>query len=197
MATYCIYKLTNMITFMAYVGKTETDRFDDRMGEHEDPTSNPTTLITKAINKYGIENFKVEKLIDNVEKDVDENFYIQRENTMAPHGYNKQRGDGSGTVTYNEYHKRWKVLGPAPDSTFVGYYDNEEKAERARDLFVRTGERMESDRIMRKKGTGSIHVTKSGRFNARITVKGTPYTGTFDTWDEGDAFCIRIKNTYS
>ena len=196
MATWCIYKLTNMITFMAYVGKT--DDFKTRMRDHKKPTSNPDTLITKAINKYGWENFKREKLIDNVPlEQLDENYYIEREKTRVPHGYNKIRGFRSGCVSYSEQHKKWKVLGPAPDSTFVGYYDNEEKAERARDLFVRTGERMESDRIMRKKGTGSIHVTKSGRFNARITVKGTPYTGTFDTWDEGDAFCIRIKNTYS
>ena len=196
MTTYCIYKLTNMITFMAYVGKTETDRFDDRMGEHEDPKRGPTMLITKAINKYGWENFKVEILIDNVPKDVDENYYIERENTMAPHGYNQIRGFRSGSVYYVENLKKWKVLGPRPDRKFVGYYDNEEKANEAADLFVRTGERMESDRINRKMGTGSIRVTKSGRFEAQIMVKGKYYSGTFDTWDEADVFCRRMKETY-
>ena len=194
MATYCIYKLTNMITFMAYVGKTGD--FNDRMGEHKDPKSGPTMLITKAINKYGWENFKKEILIDNVEKDVDENFYIERENTRAPHGYNKQRGDGSGTVSYSNQHKKWKVLGPSPDYKFVGLYDTEEKAERARELFVRTGERMESDRINRKMGTGSIRITKSGRFEARIMVKGKYYSGTFDTWDEADVFCRLMRETH-
>ena len=195
MSTWCIYKLTNMITFMAYVGKT--DDFDDRMRRHKDPKHNPNMLITKAINEYGWKNFKKEILIENVSKDVDENYYIERENTMAPHGYNQQRGDGSGSVSYIEKYKKWEVKGPRPDRKFVGYYDNEEKAERARKLFVRTGERMESDRIMRKKGTGSIHITTSGRFRARITVKGKPYSKVVDTWDECEIYLKHILETYS
>ena len=198
MSTWCIYKLTNMITFMAYVGKAETNRFNDRMVEHKCPKKDPGMLISKAINKYGWENFKKEILIDNVaEKDLDENYYIERENTRAPHGYNERRGEGSGTICYCEKQKKWVVKGPGPDYTFVGYYFTEEKAERARKLFVRTGERLESDRTQRKKGTGTIGVTKSGRFRAQIIVKGERYSGTFDTWDEGDAFCIHIKNIYS
>ena len=197
MVKYCIYKYTNRITKEGYVGKTPTHRFKNREKEHKDPKIDPNMLITKAITKYGIENFKVEKLIDNVSKDVDENYYIERENTRAPHGYNKIRGSGSGSVTYDKRSKKWRVFGPYPEYENVGLYDNEEKAERARKLFVRTGKRIKSDRIRRKKGTGSIRVTKSGRFLAQITVKGKPYYGTFDTWDECDAFCIRIKNTYS
>ena len=195
MGKYCIYKFTNRITKEGYVGKT--DDFDDRMKHHKNPNDGPTMLITKAINKYGWDNFKVEILIDNVEKDVDENYYIERENTRAPHGYNKIRGSGSGSVWYCEKRKKWEVGGPKPERKFVGYYDTKKKAHEALDLFRRTGKRMESDRIMRKKGTGSIHVTKNGRFKARIRVKGKDYTGTFDTWDEGEAFCIRIKEKYS
>ena len=195
MATYCIYKLTNMITLMAYVG--ETDDFETRMGKHRNPNENPNTLITKAIVLHGWENFKVEILIDNVAENVDENYYIERENTMAPHGYNQQRGDGSGTVTFHKQHKKWQVRGPGPDRKFVGFYDTKKKAHEALDLFRRTGERMASDRIRRKRGTGTINVTNNGRFRAQIMVKGERYSGTFDTWDEGDAFCIHIKNTYS
>ena len=197
MVKYCIYKYTNKIDGMAYVGKAEMDRFEDRKKEHEDPKSGPNMLITKAINKDGIENFKVEKLIDNVEKDVDENYYIERENTRAPHGYNQRRGEGSGCVSYNNQHKKWEVKGPRPDQKFVGRYFTKKRAEEALEWFRRTGKRMDSDRTMRKKGTGSIHVTKSGRFGAKIVVKGKPYTGTFDTWDEGDAFCRRTKEKYS
>ena len=51
MVKYCIYKYTNKIDGMAYVGKAEMDRFEDRKKEHEDPKSGPNMLITKAINK--------------------------------------------------------------------------------------------------------------------------------------------------
>ena len=195
MGKYCIYKFTNKIDRMAYVGKT--DDFKTRMRYHKNPKESPNTLISKAINKDGIENFKVEILIDNVPENVDENYYIERENTMAPHGYNQQRGDGSGSVTFNKQQKKWRVVGPYPDCKFVGYYDTKEKADEAADLFRRTGERMESDRTIRKKGTGSISVTKSGRFLAMITIKGKRKWGTFDTEDECEAFFLKIKNTYS
>jgi len=154
-------------------------------------------LITKAINKYGIENFKVEKLMDKVSKDVDENYYIERENTRAPHGYNQRRGEGSGCVSYEEKLKKWKVLGPSPDYTFVGRYFTKKKAHEALDQFRRTGERMASDIKTRKRGTGSIRVLPSGRFEAQITAKGERYTGTFDTEDECEAFFIPIKEKYS
>ena len=196
MVKYCIYKYTNKIDGMAYVGKAETHRFKIRKREHEDPKSGPTMLITKAINKDGWENFKVEILIDNVPlKGLDENFYIERENTRAPHGYNKQRGDGSGSVFYCEKHKKWVAKGPRPDRKFVGYYDTEERAHEALEWFRRTGKRMESDRIIRKRGTGSIRVTKSGRLQAEITWKGKRPSGTFDTEDECEAFFIQIKNS--
>ena len=195
MATYCIYKLTNMITFMAYVGKT--DDYDDRMREHKNPNCDPNMLITKAINKYGWENYKKEILIDNVSKDVDENYYIERENTMAPHGYNKNRGEGSGTVSYCEKHKRWNVKGPGPEYKHVGYYDTKKKANEAADLFRRTGERMESDIKTRKKGTGGIYPTKSGRYEAKIMVKGERYRKVFDTRDECEVFFKHIRELYS
>ena len=194
MATYCIYKLTNMITLMAYVGKT--DDFDDRMGRHRNPNRDPNMLITKAINKYGWENFKKEILIDNVEKDVDENFYIQRENTMTPHGYNRQRGDGSGTVYYDKREKKWVVYGPAPESKFVGSYFTKKKANEAADWFRRTGKRMESDIKTRKRGTGTFGITDSGRLRAQIKWKGERYSKVVDTEEECEAFFIHIKETH-
>ena len=193
MATYCIYKLTNMITLMAYVGITETDRFDDRMGEHKRKKND--SFITQAVRKYGWENFYVEILIDNVpEKDVDENFYIQRENTMTPNGYNQRRGEGSGCVSFDKQSQKWAVYGPSPDYMFVGYYFNKKKADEAADLFRNTGKRMESDRIIRKMGTGSIRIRK-GRHEARITINGKHYSGTFGSWDECEAFFKKLKPT--
>ena len=195
MATYCIYKLTNMITLMAYVGKTGD--FNDRMTKHEDPNKDTHMLVTKAINKYGWENFKVEILIDNVpiEQHV-ENFYIDRENTRVPHGYNERRGEGSGTIYYDEQRKKWAVYGPGPDYKFVGRYFTKETANKAADLFRRTGERMESDTTIRKRGTGTIGITDSGRLHAQIKWKGERYGKIFDTEDECEAFFIHIKETH-
>jgi len=197
MVKYCIYKYTNRITKEGYVGKAGMDRFKKRKRDHKNPKKGPDMLITKAIVLHGIENFDVEILIDNVPQDVDENYYIERENTMVPHGYNQRRGEGSGSVWYIEKRKKWQVSGPEPGRKFVGYYDTKKKANEALEWFRRTGKRMASDITMRKRGTGSIRVTGSGRFSAQITVKGKPYYGTFDTWDEGDAFCRRTKEKYS
>ena len=179
------------------MGKTPTHRFKARMTEHKDPKKNPRTLITKAINKDGIENFKVEKLIDNVSKDVDENYYIERENTMVPHGYNQRRGEGSGCVTFHKHVKKWQVYGPEPERKFVGYYDTKKKANEAADLSRRTGERMASDIKTRKKGTGSIRVTNSGRLLAEIKVKGKRFSKVFDTWDECEIYLKDIREKYS
>ena len=195
MGKYCIYKITNKIDRMAYVGKTPTHRFKDRKKEHEDPKKGPNMLITKAINKDGIENFDIEILIDNASKDVDENYYIERENTRAPHGYNQMRGEGSGSVSFHKHIKKWEVKGPAPDQKFVGYYFTEEKANEALDLFRRTGKRMKSDIKTRRKGTGTIVPTKNGRFLARYMVKGKRKNGTFDTEEECEAFFKRLKRT--
>jgi len=179
------------------VGKTPTHRFKNRKKEHKDPKKGPNMLITKAINKDGIENFDIEILIDNVSKDVDENYYIERENTMAPHGYNQLRGDGSGTFSFNKREKKWQVHGPQPDQKFVGLYFTKKKAQEALDLFRRTGERMESDIKTRKRGTGTIGVIPSGRFSARITIKGETYSKVFDTWDECEIYLKDIREKYS
>ena len=197
MVKYCIYKYTNRINRKGYVGKTKCKNFKKRKREHKNPNYEPDMLISKAIKKDGIENFKVEKLLDNASKDVDENFYIERENTRVPHGYNRIRGEGSGSVSFHKHIKKWQVKGPGPDYKFVGYYDTKKKANEALDLFRRTGERMESDGINRKKGTGSIYPTKSGRFKAQITVKGKPYSKVFDTWDECEIYFKHIRDTYS
>ena len=197
MVKYCIYKYTNRINRKGYVGKTPTHRFKNRKKEHKNPKKSPNMLITKAIVLHGIENFDIEIMIDNVSKDVDENYYIERENTRVPHGYNQRRGEGSGSVHYNQQHKKWRVVGPEPERKFVGLYFTKKKANEALDLFRRTGERMASDIKTRKRGTGTIRVTPYGRFQARIRWKGKRKCKNFDTEDECEAFFIQIKNRFN
>lgn len=48
-----------------------------------------------AIRKYGIENFQIDILEENIEKeliDIKEQYYINLYNTMAPNGYNLTEG---------------------------------------------------------------------------------------------------------
>ena len=54
-----IYKITNKLNGMSYVGKT-TRSLDERIAEHLRNKSN--SYVDRAIQKYGWENFSVEVL---------------------------------------------------------------------------------------------------------------------------------------
>lgn len=78
-----VYKITNLINGNYYIGKHSTDNIDDEyMGSGK--------LIQKAINKYGIENFKKEILFDFL---TEEEAY-QKEKELMPlektHYYNNK-----------------------------------------------------------------------------------------------------------
>lgn len=68
--------------------------------------------------------------------------------------------------------------------TFIGLYFTKGRAEEALALYNRTGECMPSDIKTRRKGTGSIIKTKSGRYEAVYKRK---YIGTFDTEADAEA----------
>ena len=62
----CIYKLTNTINDKVYIGQTVN--FRARRSKHKNSwkPGRPKTYLSRAINKYGWENFKVEILISDV-----------------------------------------------------------------------------------------------------------------------------------
>ena len=95
----CIYMYTNLITGKRYVGKAKD--FD---GRHEQHLKRDGQLIDKKIKEYGIENFKVEILIENVQDDDKlneyEKFFIKRKRSHVSYGtgYNiTWGGDGGDT----------------------------------------------------------------------------------------------------
>ena len=82
-----IYKLTSP-SGKAYIGKTQQNRIHIRLKEHQSPNSK-CTAIRNAIQKYGYENFVVEKWAFPEEYLVEyEQLFIQDHGTLSPFGYN-------------------------------------------------------------------------------------------------------------
>jgi group I intron endonuclease len=99
--TGCIYLITNPINGKVYVGKTLD--YKGRMSGHKNSGKNPNQYFSRAIHKYGWENFTKEILIDEVpEEDLDnlEINYIAFYNSFNKEkGYNCTKG-GGGTSGY-------------------------------------------------------------------------------------------------
>lgn len=104
-----IYKITNNITGLAYIGK---HKYNKPVLDESYITSG--VLINKSINKHGIENFTRE-LIDVADSPEELNekeiYYILKFNTKYPNGYNLTKG-GDGLVEPDENTRRklayWK-----------------------------------------------------------------------------------------
>lgn len=98
-----IYKITNIINNKIYIGQTIKERPSDRFSQHRYSakhleTDKGVSLLHRAMNAEGIENFKFEVIeaVDNSLLDEKEQYYIKYYNTMYPNGYNLTEG-GAGT----------------------------------------------------------------------------------------------------
>ena len=93
-----IYLITNKKNAKKYVGKT-TDP-ERRWKQHKRPNHCPGMAITKAINKYGADNFKFE-IIEEVNLDKvneKEKYWIDYYNAYKGQHYNQRPGgEGFGT----------------------------------------------------------------------------------------------------
>lgn len=88
-----IYKITNEINKKIYIGQTKLT-IEERFILHKNKKSN-CRYLKSAFNKYGIENFKIEKIEeckDFNELNLREEFWIKELNTLAPNGYNLTTG---------------------------------------------------------------------------------------------------------
>ena len=91
MKTGIIYRIYNLQNGKSYIGQTTT--FDVRIAAHFRGTDN--SLVCRAIEKYGKENFKVEILEDNIPENLLsklEILHIRFFNCKAPNGYNLTDG---------------------------------------------------------------------------------------------------------
>jgi len=107
-----IYKITNLITNKMYVGQTRSHylnkgkyrpfghigRFKSHISESKNMNKfNACRYLNSAFNKYSIENFKCELIINCEIEQLDnyEKKYIYELNTRYPNGYNLTNGGQS------------------------------------------------------------------------------------------------------
>lgn len=101
-----IYKITNLINSKAYIGKTTTniqERFRQHCQDAYKSRCNKRPLYD-AINKYGIENFKIEEIeqVDNDKLSDREIYWIEELQTYGRTGYNATKG-GDGSIIYDHH----------------------------------------------------------------------------------------------
>jgi len=91
-----VYLITNLVNDKQYVGQT-VETIEERFSNH---CTCKTQVISKAIKKYGKENFTVQELAIAYNKKKSnflEGLYLSWFNTLAPNGYNiKDIIDGKG-----------------------------------------------------------------------------------------------------
>lgn len=88
-----IYKITNKINGKSYIG--QTTNYQRRFREHRNKGygEEPSKLLYKAFDKYGIDNFDFEVIEDLTENyNEREKYWIQYYNTLTPNGYNIEPG---------------------------------------------------------------------------------------------------------
>ena len=212
----CIYRLTNLVTGKKYIGKTvrfQKRMIAHKCTIKRSKTYLSSSIKKHGWDKFKKEII----IDDVPEEDLDnlEMSYIAVENTMTPHGYNLTKGgegtsgykhtketrnkikqsnicrqsnrDRFGTVSFHKTRKKFRAIGPPPEHKIIGRYLTKKKAEEALNLFLKTGERIDSDRNMRKRGTGTIRKNKNGkRYEALYVKKRKNFSKTFDTVEECD-----------
>lgn len=119
---YCIYKAENKTNGKIYIGKTND--FGRRKTEHF--SHNTNHLFSRALNKYGIDNFGweiIENFIETLEQSNERerhwikyyNTYFRSENS---NGYNMTRGGDGGS----DWNLR-KVAAYTPDGILLKSFD--------------------------------------------------------------------------
>lgn len=99
---YNIYKITNKVNNMIYIGCT-TKSVEERFSGHLSAYRHKNNDLYLAMREYGIDNFIVE-LVEHGTNDTirydREKFYISKFDSMNPNiGYNRTIG-GTGTIGY-------------------------------------------------------------------------------------------------
>lgn len=121
---YCIYRITNLINHKTYIGQHKYKKLDDSyMGSG--------VYIKRAVEKYGIENFKKEILVFNISNkehvDLLEKTFITSERAKGKAEYNiANGGQGSAGHKMSEKAKRKLSERNKGNQYHTGHHHSEE-----------------------------------------------------------------------
>lgn len=108
-----IYIIRNNINDKVYIGQT-IQGYKTRWKGHVYATKTEDKPLYNAMRKYGVENFHIELLEDNIpyeELDYKEVCYIEKYDCVRPNGYNISHGGGSYINEKERERMRLRVLG--------------------------------------------------------------------------------------
>ena len=181
-----VYKITNMITGMSYVGQT-VQTLRERWVEHTSHAKTGATqsYIARAIRKYGPKAFVVEVLnvcLSHESLDSVEMFYIKYFNTKVPNGYNLADGgggvsgwkNGKGYVPTEETRKKLSEAGKG-NTNALGKKYSEDFCKKVSEALKRRVRNSESYQKAAAKTTGRVH-TPEARAAISAGLKGKPWT---------------------
>lgn len=99
-----IYKITNLTNQKIYIGQSV--HIERRWQEHKNKNNN--SVIGKAIQKYGVNNFLFEIIEECEIQDLSqrEKYWINHYNSLVPYGYNIQDNTESQQSNYKFFTKK-------------------------------------------------------------------------------------------
>jgi group I intron endonuclease len=207
MRTGCVYKFTNKVNGKVYIGKTidfKRRKKEHRRSAKNPKHYFGRALRKHGFDNFEIE-ILIDNISEDKMNELETEFIQVHKSNNRKFGYNQTLGgegkfgwicsektkeairkantknhtvEGGGCIIFNKQFNKFQVIGKHPEKKSVGLYLTKEKSEEALDLYNTTGERMSSDIVRRRNGTGNIRKRKNGRFRARCKGKNI---GTFDT----------------
>lgn len=115
-----IYLITNLINGKKYVGQT-VKTIEKRLKEHFKAAfvEHRKSIIYDAIRKYGIKNFEIKCIQDNItieDLDIAEQYWIQQYNSFGVFGYNATTGGNQCRISNETKQKISEALKGVPKS---------------------------------------------------------------------------------